>query len=500
MKKVTSYLMVAAIALGFAACSNEDVPNTTQKDGTFIQVSFSEAKTGTRASQADAVGTTQESKVVSAAFLAGATKVDFSAFTQSGNTWTANQAELYDGAFGVIRTALVVNPVGTPTLNATTTKAIGDLATLANATSGFTMTSVSTGTNTIEQGVEKAVAEAGTKNQFTFQVERVTSKVQVTQPDAGITVNVPGFSGATIESPRFAVAGSATSVYLFADKAGTRQLDNTTNKYTNLETAIHNNPLSTYTGGIYTPRTGVTKVSAANTLVGIGTGWDSNLQSADIIKDANYATTSYTNNGIYFLENSINHTITGKGQVKFSDITFVKVYAKFVPAAGQVLKLDGSDLVAATVEEVNAGTTEIVGGETITNSAGTFYKGADDGKLYLTLTASRAAGNSKSEKYSGGKMVWKTPANGQLSGDGTYFAYLDTRRNNIYSLQITQITGLGDNYDPNDTTDPNIPEPTDNPDEPDQDPDDPVDPAQTYVSVKATILDWNLVHRGVILE
>lgn len=505
---------VFALALGFASCdknkSNE--PDNFDVDGTFAKISFQEA--GLRAlneGQIDAVGTEEESTVNKAAFFVTGSVTNVETFTKGAeNTWVSKPFQ-YNGATGTQNMGLVVNEHATLAVGdfiATKTVAISDLSKLADvANKSFTMSAKLKGAEgEIKPGVAEGQVATG-NNLFPFEVERVVSKVQVSQSDAGITLTVPGYEGATIANPRFAVAGSATSLYLFPDKAGSRQLEDASGvfKYTDLKSAIHANALSTFTDDkLTTARTGVSKVSELSLVAaGADDNWGT-LNSMAIESDANYTTASNAK-GIYFMENSLPVDITEKGQVDYRDVTHVKIYAQFIPADGQVLKLDGDNLVPATQAEVAAAHDETVGTDNITNPAGTFYKG-NDNKLYLTLSAALKAGNSNAEKFTGGKMVWKVPANAQPSTDKNkedqYYAYMDTRRNNIYSIQVNKIVGLGANYDKADPTDPNIPKPTpeDNPNEPTKPDKDPVDPAYTYVAVSAKILDWNLVHRGVELK
>lgn len=104
--------------------------------------------------------------------------------------------------------------------------------------------------------------------------------------------------------------------------------------------------------------------------------------------------------------------------------------------------------------------------------------------------------------YEGGRVVYRTLWNRVMDATETKTLNGNTRRNNIYVLNITAFAKIGMNYDPNDPTDPNIPKPN-NPDEPITPPDggDPtVDKQETYMRVTATILPWNKVSRDVILN
>ena len=127
-----------------------------------------------------------------------------------------------------------------------------------------------------------------------------------------------------------------------------------------------------------------------------------------------------------------------------------------------------------------------------------YYVGVNDGNVYNSLLAARAAGNTKSRKYTLGQAYYFVPFNAQRNNAGKIYN-CDTRRNNIYDLRITAIEGMGYNYDPVDPHDPYMPKPEDNPDEP-----DPVVPSvNTYpqaIRVKARILKWNYIHYSADLK
>lgn len=126
------------------------------------------------------------------------------------------------------------------------------------------------------------------------------------------------------------------------------------------------------------------------------------------------------------------------------------------------------------------------------DTPGTFYVGAN-GVIYDTLLAARADGNKSARKYTGGRMVYLTPLNAQ--GEPGKIFNCDTRRNNIYDLAITGITGLGYNYDPVDPDDPYIPKPNDNPLEPD--PEIPsINDTEITIKVRAKVLNWNYIHQS----
>lgn len=127
-----------------------------------------------------------------------------------------------------------------------------------------------------------------------------------------------------------------------------------------------------------------------------------------------------------------------------------------------------------------------------------YYVGVNDGNVYNSLLAARAAGNTKSRKYTLGQAYYLVPFNAQRNDDGKIYN-CDTRRNNIYDLRITAIDGMGHNYDPVDPHDPYMPKPEDNPDEPETTiPSINRDPQA--IRIKARILKWNYIHYSADLK
>lgn len=517
--------MVAAIALGFAACNNEDVPEVNE-GGTFARVTVQQAqlKSGLRATEEDVVGTTDEDKVHSG-YLFFETKAGIPLSMTGTPSAVGNNHAVYTSQ------AIETEPMTDVTLavflnnrlnlnltdyKANATFSINDLDKVIG-TSGFLMTSTAkvdaNNKKTISPNIAKTEVEDGantnneSKNNFNFDVERVVAKVQVHAPGAAYTME--GVTGGTINTStylKYALAGSAKTSYLFRDNASDRQLG-TDNRYGTFKSAIHD---------VAAPELQKMSDAAINATI------TSNFAVKDFNTNDDAGKSA---NGIYFLENSYNPSspITGPGQLKYSRIAYVKVYTSFTPTGGK--KLDGGVLTdanasdystsrqyrvsvtnnwyndhlpAAGYDYTGSGTPEDPYMLLINDAAGTFYIGAD-GVFYTTLDAARLAGNTSAKKYVGGKMVYKTPVNSQLDNTGTYTEYADTRRNNIYQLTITGFSALGENYDWTDPDDPEIKKPEDNPDEPTT-PDDPVDPAKTYMRVHAKILNWNMVQRNVVLK
>ena len=559
MRKVTTTVAAALVAFSFAACNktnNEAAPEVAQGN-TYAQLTFQE--TGLRAiqdGQKDAPGIEGESVVNNASFFAGSasqavTMSEVDGFTATGaEEKKAYKSEVfeYGGVMGTpISSGLVVN---LNTLTPADFKAdkklgIGELGKLTSK-EGFVMSSRTDGDKiTIKEGAEATEESVKAKNNyFSYQVERVASKAQASTPAGGVAVNIKegGLAlfdkseeeKAAVEGLRYALAGSAKEVYLFADKAGTRDLgaDQTYGAKNEIkyETAIHGVAATTKNAqGMYEKQRDLQKVSDLSLTTLSDDPKFGELNSLPLVADAKYQDTS-NKNGIFFLENDVKSE-----DPDYSDIAYFKVYGKFEPAANLFKLNDAKDGVeAATMADVKDAREEkvvvteewynanknnfgkgakvdkdvVADGEaqtytvTVKIAAGSIFYNPANRRFYTSPLAARVDNGDKNQKvetilYKGGKMLWQTPANGQYKA-----RYFNTRRNNIYSIQVNEITGLGLNFDPADTTDPNCPKPNpeDNPDEKPHKDDNKVIKKTTNIQVEAKILKWNLVYRGVSLN
>lgn len=549
MRKVTTTVAAALVAFSFAACNktnNEATPEIAQ-GSTYAQLTFQE--TGLRADiQNDAPGIDGESRVKNASFFAGSasqavTMSNVDGFTATGaEEDKAYKSEVfeYGGVMGTpISSGLVVNLNTLTPADFKADKKLG-IAELGKLTSndangGFVMSSKTDNKITITEGAEateKSVKDNG--NYFSYQVERVASKGQASTPAGGVKINITiggqknPFGAAVLKNQRYSVAGSAKEVYLFADKAGTRQLGTDKTYGTEYQTAIHGVAATTINAqGMYDKQRDLQKVSDLSlTTLSDDTKFATTLNSLPLEEDAAYQTTS-NKNGIFFLENDVDSE-----DPDYSDIAYFKVYGKFEPA-DNIFKLNGAKdgVVKATMDDVNADDreekvvvteewynankekfapgTEVVPGTdpqtytlTVKIAKGSIFYNPANRRFYTSPLAARVDNGDKNQKvetilYKGGKMLWQTPANGQYEAK-----YFNTRRNNIYSIQVNEITGLGLNFDPADPKDPNCPKPNpeDNPDEKPHKDDNKVIKKTTNIQVEAKILKWNLVYRGVSLN
>ena len=395
---------------------------------------------------------------------------------------------------------------------------------------GFIQTSMSSdGSATIEPGVTDPSPTNG--NFITSEVERVVAKVQVSQKsDLSLTLpNIGKLSPLT-----YSMAGSAKESYLFRDHAGSRTLVNETGQnaiYKDFKSVIDDKtvPLD------WDPKAGhpflrrVSDKEGSDYVLG---GYYSNPKA--VTKAT--ATVESIKGGFYFYENSMyggtKKVADKKGEIKYNRIAYAKVYTKLTPTQAYTQK-GGNREVAAPEEfakeqkysvEISKELYDKLGKDPaytgrldkyfvfqggvgrqvyelkVTDKPGTFYEGVDDGLLYLRLRDALMLGkNTAVRKYDEGRMVYLIPLNRQLDPTKGFVNYCDTRRNNIYDLTITGISGIGKNHDPVDPEDPNVPKPEDNPFEPPTDPQIPVEEADYLMRITAQVIKWNLVEKHYAL-
>ncbi|WP_288945432.1 Mfa1 family fimbria major subunit [uncultured Porphyromonas sp.] len=373
----------------------------------------------------------------------------------------------------------------------------------------------------------------GSKNNFPFDVERVVAKVQITK-SSSVTAELKDVG--TLKFPlTYSMAGSAKKSYLFRDHAGSRTLsESSPNVYKDYISLIDDQSVPTD----WDPKKGhpfLQRVSDKEGEAYILNGYYRNPKE---VKDGTAERTSI-DGGFYFLENSMygnNKVASKKGEVKYNRIAYAKVYTKLTPTHAYTTNYkNGSyERVLASPQEftekqsytmeiskelylklkkdpayssrLSSGFTFKPGGSgyqsydlQVTDKPGTFYEGGDDGLLYLRLRDAVLMGNKSVRKYDEGRMVYLIPLNRQLDGAKGFVNYCDTRRNNIYDLNIASISGIGLNHDPVDPDDPNIPKPEDNPFEPPTDPQIPVEENDYLMHITAKILKWNLVEKHYAL-
>lgn len=549
MRKVTTTVAAALVAFSFAACNKTnnvtpEVGGTGTKGAVIAQISAGSTNRALTDGQQDVAGIGGEDLVKDGyLFFKQGQSMDLN-MEKNGSDY-AWKSQIFETAPNAAANAtLLLNKnVNLTPADFVKTKPISldNLKDFIKA-DGFMMTSTVEGednTLNIEKDKKDADVEAGA-NTFEFTVERVVSKLQVSRKadDALKVSDALKAMGTVSFDLKYALAGSAKSAYLFLDNAGSRTLDTTDGKH------IYKGFKSIIDGETAPELQKVSDPKAEGSAEYYLDGYYSTAKTVGTVADSNKESLA---EGFFFLENSMYHgtdVATAKKQILFKRIAYAKVYTTFAPKAGK--KINGAldklsykpenltDAAATDFEavreydvivpqewydarkdkaeyagkftevpevkdpETGAVTTEAYVTFHVTDNKGDFYVG-QDGKIYDTQLAAAAAGNETYRKFTGGKMVYMTPANAQKATDGDLINYCDTRRNNIYDLTIVGFEALGENFDPVDPKDPNIPEPGDNPGEPKPDPDKPVQEEVTKMMVKATILMWNDVNRDVTL-
>lgn len=399
---------------------------------------------------------------------------------------------------------------------------------------GFIQTSKSSdGSATIEPGVTDPSPANG--NFITSEVERIVAKVQVSQKD-GLSLTLPNIG--TLSPLTYSMAGSAKETYLFRDHAGSRTLVNETTEsaiYKDFKSVIDDKtvPLD------WDPKAGHPFLQRVSDKEGTEYVLDGYYRNPKAVTNAT-ATATSIDGGFYFYENSMyggdKKVASKKGEIKYNRIAYAKVYTKLTPTNAYTTKYTNGSYERVLADpkefaneqsylmEISAelyakiwnlpqyegkvrfsrvhhqdGTVTTEYELDVTDKPGTFYEGGDDGLLYLRLRDAVLMGNKSVRKYDEGRMVYLVPMNRQLDPTKGFVNYCDTRRNNIYDLTVTGISGIGKNYDPVDPDDPNVPKPEDNPFEPPTDPQIPVEPADYLMRITAKVIMWNLVEKHYAL-
>ena len=399
---------------------------------------------------------------------------------------------------------------------------------------GFIQTSMSSdGSATIEPGVTDPSPANG--NFISSEVERVVAKVQVSQKD-GLSLTLPNIG--TLSPLTYSMAGSAKQTYLFRDHAGSRTLVNETAEsaiYTDFKSVINDKKVPTD----WDSKDAHPFLQRVSDKEGTEYVLDGYYRNAKPVTNATASATSIKG-GFYFYENSMyggdKKVADKKGEIKYNRIAYAKVYTKLTPTNAYTTKYSSGKYERELVKpeeftkehsyimeipgelypklsklpqyqgKISRPYTMIEGGTrtskcdlSVTDKAGTFYEGVDDGLLYLRLRDAVLMGNKSVRKYDEGRMVYLVPLNRQLDPTKKFVNYCDTRRNNIYDLTVTGISGIGKNHDPVDPEDPNVPKPEDNPFEPPTDPQIPVEPADYLMRITAKVIKWNLVEKHYAL-
>lgn len=249
-----------------------------------------------------------------------------------------------------------------------------------------------------------------------------------------------------------------------------------------------------------------------------------------------------SNRGIYFLENSVGSGAYTKANkdVGFYRLAYAKIYGQVKPVKIYGVKYEdnGAGGIKTTWDvveyQIKSQTDYDAMPETTVDEKiakahtyveyTTFYRGQTDDFLYANplgamigyslnntwaSDAEKATNAQPYYTYLDARCAWRALLNRQ-TGDSDpndditkAVQTANTRRNNIYWLEIGEIKKLGMAYDPSDPSDPNLPKANkDQNTDPDNDdtPDDPdIEVQHSYMKVMARVLQWNVVKRNAVI-
>ncbi len=494
MRKLFSYLTIAAVALGFAACNNEDVPEPQIGGNTYVGVRLAfPGIQDTRALPDDynknGVWQGRDAIETITVYVVNVTKgtVDYTTFgighfegidangflkptlavkatagenikayavvndfnDKTGTTLKATGADNFDTKFKELEVAATVAEVAKFTVDANT-NAVTETVMMTNDAGAAIIASV-------EANVSEQDAKNGVKNRADITVSRVASRGIVT-----IGTNVQA-------TPINVTDANDNVVSTLTLKSVTYAVGQSNKKFFNMHKANWSTPEPVYS---FVP-------SPTNLWEG-GTGGNTNFDYSDLASPKSLQTiTNITPSSL---------VVAALQAEKFSkfvlpvthldnnyrkgNTTYFEITCKFVPSA-----IDGVATTGTTLPQ-------------------TVYLGMNDGKFYSTRALATANGQTATE-YLNGVMkyiLWLNP--NKPYGGTEKITMSPTVRNQVYHAHISAFKAIGV---PNNPLDPNDPDNPDNPDNP-IDPDDPLQTEDTYMSVSITVLPWTIHSYSVELN
>jgi hypothetical protein len=482
--KRSKFLWVCAVALGFAACTTDEVPGDVNQHTTdsYASVTIKFPGKVTRALPGDYndngtwVGRDKLETVT--VFLVNEAKrvVDYNSFAKSSfaeidaNGVLKPNLALKATAGDNVRVYVVINGESgiLNTLKATSAADFaaafaGEAAKIASEVAKYDTdgTEVIMMTNdeddyeiVVEAGVTEELAKAGTKNHVQVNVERVVARAMLTVVPEGDAWTVKAIQAgvetpiATVTEVTYAVGQSNKKFYIM--KKADYSTPNPVYSYVPEGTDWENNTYFDYTGLSSSSFTAVQE-------------WA--YDATDVATPLAAETTSK-----FVLP--VNHVVTetdltvARNSYKKGNTTYFEIRAKFMPL--------------------------LVDGETPTfTEPTTVYWGANDSKFYSTRELAEAQGQ-KATKFTNGVMkyiLWLNPNSLVSTPADPNPKVSPTVRNQVYHAHIDAFLRMGLPHNPLNPYDLNDDE--DNPDNPIS-PYDPLKSDYTYLSVSVKVLPWTI--------
>lgn len=552
MRKLSKLFLMGAIALGLAACNNEDVPNPPQEEGnTHAAVTLRMPKNSFLKAGADNsndynhIGTWAGQDLIEniSIYLVDGTAIIRHAFTvggpgsgkdyeasSSGNDvvltpkTTATALRTTEGTKTVYvvvnETAEVQAHLGVPTSPTQFHNAYNNIAlVLANSHSTIVtdpetsagklavkngtdnetivMTNVADATIDVEPNVTVAetLAAAGAKNRASVNVQRAVARVMVTIAEGTGGVYTVGQIG-TLTDVRWVLAQGENSLFV-------------------QQKADYATPNFAWVPGVTAPAywdTDITGTNAKYDYSGLYENYDANT----LFGGTTVATMSdYSNNTIGKVTDELDNSLSGKfllptthnvadgeaSNYKKGNTAYVLVRAKFIPHA------------AAFAD----GGTYTSGDDFYVGANGQFYKSAAN----AVNPAEGGVTGQTVARYIGGKVLYYAWVNPDNVDTGEWYNS-PVLRNHVYHIHISGFRNLGTNWNPlfpedpdnpkGELENPNEPEGPDNPRKPlnpdpkpqpenlgdPEEPTNPIDPTdplttpETWMSVDVTVLPWQV--------
>lgn len=520
MKRLVNYLLVAAIALGFVACNNEDVPAIQEEGNTHVGIVLNMNAGNLRSQDYNYVGQYAGKDAIKsvAVYIVDLTENvvstgqygvgDFTVSNDGNNITitpkkaiktTAGQKRVYaliNGAPEVVAALATANVANFETAyktaalelandyptNPSIKSSASNVAKVENNEDVIVMTNAAECALTVLEGVTEAQAmdAANPQNRAKIEVKRVVARVMVTTK--ADTYEVKAFDGTllgTVKDITWVLAQGENSFYIQqnADKKSPKYdwvpvFDPTTDPNYYYQALPHDNGYD-YSGLFENHDNGTQHFGG--TIVPTKADYD-NAQALQQITDDLNAQLS----GKFILPTTHKYGADDQStNYRKGNTAYVLVRARFVP------------------KTMADGTTYTEGDD--------FYLGAN-GLFYSTIAnahnpATGGIAGQTVARYVKGKVLYYAWVNPDLVPGWLNSPVL---RNNIYHIQINGFKNIGVNWnplvpndnpnDPNDDINNPDPKPN-NPDEPDNpiDPEDPLTTPETWMSVDMTVLPW-LVH------